>query len=163
MRGVESQRGRRSATPCVYGGGNTANYMMSVGVASDCNGGDPKQFTLTGTEISGCSAPPKIILYDTPDKTGLSWVLENTSMHDMTRERYGSFTEIEQQLHHLELNDNIRAIELVSGHWEICEDIEYGGTCLGIYAKAPTSIRLDTGWNGNWDKRISSIRPKACQ
>ena len=154
----------RPYTIWTTGSGDSPNYMMSVGEASDCNGGDPKQFTLTGTEISGCSAPPKIILYDTPDKSGLSWVLDNTSMHDMTRERHTPSTEARQQTPTIvELNDNIRAIELVSGHWEICEDIEYGGTCLGIYSKTPTSIRLDTGWNGNWDKRISSVRPKACQ
>ena len=54
----------RPYTIWTTGSGDTTIYRMSVGVASDCNGGEPRQFTLTGSEISGCSAPPKIILYE---------------------------------------------------------------------------------------------------
>ncbi|MEP7365856.1 MAG: hypothetical protein ABI972_21590 [Acidobacteriota bacterium] len=153
----------RSYTIWSTGGGDTANFMISRGVASDCQGGLPTQFTLTGTEISGCSEPPKVIRYESPDKSGASWVLENASMHDMTREQGGSYTGSSKNVNMYDLNDRIRALELRSGHWEICEDIEYGGKCLDFYSKSPTTVRLDTGWSGNWDRKISSVRPKACQ
>lgn len=145
-------------------GNNAApNYLMSSGEASDCAGGRPTQFTLTGSEISGCSEPPKIILHDSPDKSRRSWVLDNTSMHNMTRVGIATYDSNSGEPWMYQLNDRVRAIELVSGKWEICEHIDYGGACLVLGAPGPTTQRLDTGWDGNWDQRISSIRPKACQ
>jgi len=136
-------------------------FFIQPGFAADCNGGKPNQFTFSGSEVSGCSAPPRVVLHDTPDKSGDSYVLENASLDDMTRYKIGTVFN-EDPANVFSLNDRVRAIELSAGRWEICEDINYGGKCL-VISGAGSSVRLDQNWSGNWDRKISSIKPTKCE
>ena len=130
--------------------GETYHHFRS-GIASDCNGNNPNQFTLSGDWESRCR--PKMVIYGNPDKSGESYVLDNMRLGDMTKLRgpdEGS------------LNDWVRALEVHSDDWLICEHTEgSGGQCKSLYG-GNWDVALDTEWNGWWDRRISYISPLYC-
>ena len=127
--------------------GDRHHYIRS-GIASDCNDNDPTQFTLSGDELDGCA--PELLIYGNPDKSGESYVIEDMKIGDMTKLRGDG-----------SLNDWIRALEMQSSAWELCEHVEgAGGYCLHIFGT--WDLAFDTFWNGEWDQRFSSIRPLSC-
>ena len=127
------------------------HYYIRSGIASDCNDNDPKQFTLSGDWKSRCR--PKMVIYGNPDKSGESYVLDNMRLGDMTKLRGADDGS---------LNDWVRALEVHSDDWLICEHIEgSGGQCKSLYG-GNWDVALDTEWNGWWDRRISYISPLYC-
>lgn len=141
-----------------YSGGYTtwaveggSSYSIRSGIAADCNGGNPTEFTLSGSEVSGCT--PRAVIYGEADKSGAAYVLENFAVNDMNHYLRDS----------MKTMDNwVRAVDLSSGEWEICDGPNFTGTCIRL-GQAPTSLRLDAAWSGEWDQRISSMRPISCR
>src|SRR5690606_13075306 len=138
-------------------GDDQGSTSIRPGYAEDCNGGNPKQFTIEGSEIDGCT--PTIALYGDVTLAGDSYVLKNAALSNRTQV-YGTGNGA------YDLNDWVRAFKSTTGRWQACEDVNFGGKCVtfsvtNANAGSASGFRLDTHWNGNWDKKISSIRPKA--
>ena len=131
----------------VSGAGYSYDFYIRSGIAEDCNSNDPKRFTLTGDEVSGCT--PELVIYGTTDKSGDSYVLKDAEISHMTNLRGDG-----------SLNDWVRALEVHAGRWQICEHVDHRGACLQFWGA--WDVRLDIDWNGDWDRRISSIRPIGC-
>jgi|GEM_PF-3274011 len=129
------------------GSRSTTTFYRS-GVSQNCNQPDG-EYVISGSELSGCT--PKFTIYGNPDRTGDHYTLENAKMSDMRDFiRDGG-----------NMNDWPRSFHVESGKWEICEDINFGGHCISFHG--PATMNLETGWSGNWDRAISSIKPLACE
>ena len=133
---------------------------LNWGRAVDCEAKD--RFVLTGAELQGCSSTPELTIYGIPGGTGEAYTLQNFAMPNLakaiTLAQWGN----RQESFISNKNEWVRAIEVSRGRWEICRDAEYGGDCLTIWGD-DSRVRLDTEWNGEWDRQITSIRPIACQ
>ncbi len=138
-----------------YSGAYTAwlttadSVEMRSGHAKDCNTLD--HFQLTGAALSTCTDAPELTLYGDPNKGGDAYTLQNFGKGDLTRLEVDGGS----------MNDWIRAIKLRRGRWLICEHTGYQGECYEIWGDGG-QVRLNTDWNGEWDRRISSIKPVAC-
>lgn len=132
---------------------------LNWGTAADCDAKD--RFVVTGAELRGCSRTPELTIYGIPNGTGEAYTLQNFAMPNLAQavtlaawgHRRYSFIGNKDEW--------VRAIQLSRGQWEICKDAEYGGECLTIWGD-DSWARLDTDWNGDWDRQITSIRPIAC-
>ncbi len=139
-----------------YSGAYTAwladdgNASVVSGYAKSCAALD--HFQLTGSVLGTCTDVPELTLYGELDKGGDAFTLQNFSKGDMTRLEGKDG----------DLNDWVRAIELRRGRWMICEDTGYQGECLIIWGDN-AQARLDRDLSGEWDMRISSIKPIACE
>ena len=135
-------------------------FYLNWGTAADCEAKD--HFVLIDAELPGCSSTPELTIYGIPDGTGEAYTLQNFAMPNLAEaitlaewgNRQASFIGNK--------NEWVRAMKLSRGRWEICKDAEYGGECLTIWGD-DSRVRLDTDWNGEWDRQITSIRPIACQ
>ena len=119
---------------------------------AECLEETPSQFTLEGSEVSGCK--PELVVWGSTNQSGESYTLRNFAMGDMRRfiQRTGS------------MNDWVRGFEVHSGIWRFCEHVDYGGKCYDtVPGDVGQAIPLDTAFDGRWDRRISSIRPARCQ
>lgn len=126
---------------------STTTFYRS-GVSQNCNQPDG-EYVITGSEVSGCT--PKMTIYGSPDRTGDHYTLENAKMQDM-RDFFRDGGD---------MNDWPRAFHAESGKWMICSDINFSGTCITFIG--PATMNLESGWSGDWDRRISSIKPVSCQ
>jgi len=126
---------------------STTTYYRS-GISQDCNNPEA-EYVISGSEVSGCT--PKMTIYGSPDQTGDHYTLSNAKMSDMS-----DFFRAND-----DMNDWVRAFHVESGKWEICSDANFGGTCISF--RSTGTMDLQAGWDGDWDRRISSIRPLACQ
>lgn len=131
---------------------NRDQWHMRSGWAADCAGGNPTEFTLSASELSGCTQTPKLTLYGTTDGSGDAYVVENMALSNMTRLAAAGG----------DMNDWVRSIGGGSGNWEICEDINFGGHCIIFSVGGFNRIDLTQMWSGNWDRKISSIKPTKC-
>ncbi len=120
----------------------------------ECIKETPANFTLEGSAISGCAPAPEIVIYGSPDRSGESYTLRNFTMQDMTHfiQRTG------------DMNDWVRAVEIRSGIWRLYEHVGLAGSSLSTApGHVGATLELDKLWNGQWDRRISSIRPVRCR
>ena len=135
-------------------------FYLNWGTAADCEARD--HFVLTDAELPGCSSTPELTIYGIPDRTGEAYTLRNFAMPDLAEAVTLAEWENRQYSFISNKNEWVRAIKLSRGRWEICKDAEYGGECLTLWGDGSWA-RLDTDWNGEWDRQITSIRPIACQ